>query len=74
MRSGSPATCITDGLPDPELIIRTSGELRLSQLSAVAVRLFGAVFLRYPVAGLRAGAIWTGPSWRISSVTAGSAG
>ena len=40
------------GIPDPELIIRPSGELRL-QLPAVAVRVFGVLLLRYPVAGFR---------------------
>ena len=41
------------GIPDPELIIRPSGEQRLTQLPAVAVRLCGVLFLRHPLAGLR---------------------
>ena len=45
----------TDGLPDPGAHHPHQRRGAAVGLSAVAVRLFGAVFLRYPVAGLRAG-------------------
>ncbi len=41
----------TKGQPDPDLVIRTSGEQRLSGLPAVAVRAFGVLLLRRAVAG-----------------------
>ena len=41
-------------MPDPDLIVRTSGEMRLSQLHAVAARVHRALHHRSAVAGVRA--------------------
>ncbi len=35
----------TKFMPDPDLLIRTGGEIRLSNYLAMAMRLFGALFL-----------------------------
>lgn len=41
----------TAGIPDPDLLIRTSGELRPVQLSYVAAGLHGVLFYEYALAG-----------------------
>ena len=43
----------TDGLPDLDLLIRTSGEIRPLQFPVVAGGLFGAFVRRHLVAGFR---------------------
>ena len=40
----------TKGLPDPDLLIRTSGETRHQQFPAMANRLHGVVFHQNPLA------------------------
>ena len=52
----SSASCCTAGMPDPDLLIRTSGEQRHQQFPALAVRLCRAGVRRHAVAGLRQGA------------------
>ena len=42
---------IRHGIPDPDLLIRTSGELQTIQLSAVAAGIYGILFYRCSVAG-----------------------
>ena len=41
----------THGIPDPDLLIRTSGELQIIQLSALAACIYGILFYRCSVAG-----------------------
>ena len=47
----------TSGQPDPDLVIRTSGEQRLSGFPAVAERLLGNVVHRGALAGFPAGGL-----------------
>ena len=61
------------GIPDPELIIRPSGELRLRNFLLWQCAYAEFYFCRCAVAGLRPGRSWTRPSSPISSGTAGSA-
>ena len=41
----------THGIPDPDLLIRTSGELQIIQLSALAACIYGILFYGCSVAG-----------------------
>ena len=50
----------THGIPDPDLLIRTSGELRALQLSALAACLHRILFYRCVMAGLYEGRIAKG--------------
>ncbi len=52
----------TSGQPDPDLIIRTSGEQRSFGLPALAERSFGVLVLRGRLAGFPAGRLPAGPA------------
>ena len=43
----------TAGMPDPDLLVRTAGEMRISKLSSLADQLCGVVCERRALAGLR---------------------
>ncbi len=49
----------TNFMPDPDLLIRTGGELRISNYLLVADSLFRVVFLRYLLARLQRGVTCT---------------
>ena len=64
----------TAGLPDPDLLIRTGGEQRLSQLPDLAIGLRRVLLLRDAVARLRAGRRSTTPCSSSPDASAGSDG
>ena len=64
----------TAGLPDPDLLIRTSGEERLSNLSVVAAGLHGVLFHGCALAGFQQGGSARGRLKHTISGTADTAG